>query len=272
MRRTTGVFLVNNMNRQNLLYRRKRFSTDRRGARARFSTKKKTTIFAGGLFLCLCFFSFCGKEKSGVEKTKEFPEYATIQGDKVSLRTDPLTTAAEIEFLSAGTRVKIKKRGARKVRISGYNHYWYMVRLKSGLEGWVYGARLSLGGSSVGPRGPEEKAISRDAFRKMVIGKWWEINDDGSTGYRKLYFWPDGSYKYGYGTGYMRKGKYDLLPASLVILLDKKSGVGERVAMKRIGRENRLFAEVRGRKYYFRLGETDPGGKEDGLEKNKKKN
>jgi len=218
-------------------------------------------ILAGYL---LSFFS-CGDDPPSVKKTEEVPKSALVLGNNISLRTSPLSTAAEIGSLRQGLRVKIKRRSKRRVRISGFNEYWYYVQLDDGLEGWVYGARLSVGEANA--KSDEEDLIK--GLKRSLIGKWWEIRPGGSTGYRKIYFWPDGKYKHGYSSGYMEEGKYEVLAHQKVILLHKGSSVGGRLRIHQVGRDLRLVAEYRGNTYTFRRGDKDPDSKEIGLERKK---
>ncbi len=214
--------------------------------------------------------SACGDSKpdENLKKKEELPKSATVTGDNTSLRISPLTTASEIDTLAFGTKVAIKRRGVKRVRIHGFNRYWYFVRLESGMEGWVYGARLSVEQTSEQAKQAATAII--EGLRTKVIGKWWEVRKDGSTGYRKLYFWKDGKYKYGYGTRYSLEGKYELLPHEKMIFLDK-GGLSDKVRIKQVGRDLRLEATYKGSTYSFRKGDSDPDSKEVGLDDKKKK-
>ena len=235
-----------------------------------------------GLSLILVSTGACGEE---TEKKPQdiIPESAIVEADNLAIRTDPLPTASEIDTLPLGTRLSIKKRSREKARISRYNDYWYKVKVEgglAGLEGWVYGARLSISQERIKASGgalpPETDSAAASlkvleeqatALKKALIGKWWEIRSDGSSGYRKLIFWPDGKYKYGYASRGLRGGTYTLDPIKKEVKFDKSSGVGDTITMKRVGRDYRLVAEHKGDVYTFRLGHLDPDHKDEGLEK-----
>ena len=188
--------------------------------------------------------------------TESSNTFAEITNDQASLRLDPTTVASEIAFLDLGLEVQVVGRTAEKVRISGHNEYWYRIRLPDGIEGWMYGASLSIGSS-----GKQQKAAAEDPekIRLNLVGKWWEVRKDGSTGYRRLYLWPDGVYKYAYGTeGPMQEGRYEILPAEKKLKLDPPSGMGDTVTMKRLGTELRLFAQTDDRTVSFRRAFLDP--------------
>ena len=223
----------------------------------------------GVLFACLLFAFSCGDSKPTAPPQEQLPDSAVIEGENISLRTDPLPTAAEIESMGHGQKVKIIRRSNTKVKISGFDEYWYFVRLETGIEGWVYGAKLSIGKKK--DQQEQEKLIK--GLRQLVVGKWWEIKSGGSTGYRKIYFWSDGKYKHGYGSGYMDEGKYEVLTHEKVIFLDKGSGMGNKLYIRQIGRDIRLVAEYKGDTFVFRKGDGDPDSKEVGLQDdpNKKK-
>lgn len=200
----------------------------------------------------------CGG-KSTEPNPDALPETAVATDDNVAVRTDPLSMASEVESLSAGARVKLLQRGPEKVRVGKYNEYWYLVQLESGLKGWVYGAKLSIGASAQVAASGEEMI---EEFRKQLVGKWWEVRSDGSTGFRKFAFWKDNKYKYGYGAEYFSEGQYDIIVGRKLVHLEKGSGVGEELVFKAIGRDLRLQAEYKGSVYTFRRGESDPDGPE----------
>ncbi len=209
--------------------------------------------------LSLALLSGCPSKEPEVKS--EFPASATVIGDNTSVRTDPLTMAPEVQTLSTGTKVKILGRSPEPMRIGKLNEHWYRIELESGLKGWVYGGKLSLGSGNASLTGVEQKLA--DDFEKQIVGKWWEIRPDGSTGYRKFVFWPDRKYKYGYGADYYGPGgTYELVLTRRLVHLEPTSGVGDNLTVKHVGTDVRLQAEHDGTVYTFRRGDSDPDGKE----------
>lgn len=210
-------------------------------------------IAAVVLFSVLVIFPGSGCDSAPTESSNTFAE---VTNHKASLRIDPTTVASEIVFLDRGLEVNVIGRSTEKARISGHNEFWYRVRLPDGIEGWVYGASLSIGSTGGVRRKPEQ---DKKELALSLVGKWWEVRTDGSTGYRRLYLWPDGVYKYAYGTdGPMLEGKYEILAEEQQLKLDPPSGMGDTVRLKRLGTELRLFAETDGKKVSLRRAFLDP--------------
>lgn len=107
------------------------------------------------------------------------------------LRTDPTTYGFEIGIVKKGESVKVLNRTDRKVRIGKSDDYWYFVKKENNLKGWVYGSALSRI-----PTGQTEEIIEGPdmvVVQANLPGIWWELNQDGSTGYRRIEFIPEGT-------------------------------------------------------------------------------
>lgn len=220
---------------------------------------RKHSAAAAALLGLALFLPHCGKEAPVVQDA--LPESAVVMGENVSVRTDPISMASEVQTLEAGTRVKILKKSPEPVKIGKFNSHWYYVELESGLKGWVYGAKLSIASGKTAAA-DVEKTLAED-LEKQIVGRWWEIRPDGSTGYRKYVFYPDRKFKYAYGADYYSEGDYEVVPTrSIVHLEGKGSGLGDNLTIKRVGSDLRLQIEHGGSLYTFRRGDADPDGKE----------
>lgn len=107
------------------------------------------------------------------------------------LRTDPTTYGFEIGIVKKGESVKVLNRTDRKVRIGKSDDYWYFVKKENNLKGWIYGSALSRI-----PTGQTEEIIEGPdmvVVQANLPGIWWELNQDGSTGYRRIEFTPAGT-------------------------------------------------------------------------------
>ncbi|MCR9142049.1 MAG: SH3 domain-containing protein [bacterium] len=220
--------------------------------RAALAVRLRPLLLTCGL-ACAIIFAGGACDSAPTESSNTFAE---VTNHKASLRIDPTTVASEIAFLDRGLEVQVIGRGIEKQRISGYNEFWYRIRLPDGIEGWIYGASLSIGSAGGKRRAPEQDAKE---LALSLVGKWWEVRTDGSTGYRRLYLWPDGVYKYAYGTeGPMREGKYTVQPEEMQLKLDPPSGMGDTVSLRRLGTELRMFAQTDGKKVSLRRAFLDP--------------
>ncbi len=91
------------------------------------------------------------KKMAGILKTEVFysqmmkkHKIAIIAADGVRLRKtmESGTSKNIIITLSAGDKVLYVKRSDQKETLDGYNDYWYMIRLRNGNEGWIFGKFL----------------------------------------------------------------------------------------------------------------------------------
>lgn len=193
---------------------------------------------------------------------------ATVRAKKVPLRVDPLPLAGEIEILSAGDKVELLRRSEKKFRAGTAEDYWYFARTSTGLEGWIYG-----GGLSVAVSGDSEEAgpqLTEKQIQENLTGKWWELLPDGSTGLKKIYFWPDGKYKHGEGFADMKEGSFEIRVADRVIELNDGSPAGNELQILFVGQEMRLSGNDNGKSTLFRRGELNPEAREVSDEKKDK--
>ena len=235
-----------------------------------FRHVRRASLAAALVLLSLFGASYCGSadlpdETEGVEAEAPMPEVAFVRVDKVSLRTDPVPTASEIEFMPAGARVKLLRRSTEKFRVGPLSDYWYNIRMESGLEGWVFGSNLILETDSSNPAESVKPVISMSEIGDKLAGKWFETDLTGASGFLKIYFWRDGTYRHGYGMGGMKKGQFELKPADNVIILEKGSGAGDVLKIQVIGRDVNLVGERDGYEVWFRRRFDDPDIYEAGI-------
>lgn len=223
------------------------------------------SIKIGLLAGILIFFSACqGKTDDGQKIIRK----AKVTSRVVSLRTNPVLLASEIQFLNRGDEVKIIGRSTKEVHISGMRDYWYRVQLDNDIEGWVFGPNLSIGkGKNIEESTEEANALIKEELERAIVGKWWEILTNGSTGYGRIYFWPDGVYKHGRGRGELvAQGKYTVDEKEKKIQLDKGSFMGTEISIKKIGSEYRLYGKNETRRIILRRAFLDPDAPEPGEE------
>lgn len=225
------------------------------------------------LFCSLCWlpvFSGCeggdGEQvATDADQEEAMPGVAFVRLNRTSLRTDPVPTASEIEFMPAGSQVRLLRRSTEKHKLGSLENYWYNVRMESGLEGWVFGSNLILETDSSNPAKSVRPVIALSEIGDKLAGKWFETDLTGASGYLKIYFWRDGTYRHGYGLGGMKKGQYELKPTDNVILLEKGSGAGPYLKVQVIGRDVNLVGEKDGYEIWFRRRFDDPDIYEAGI-------
>lgn len=103
----------------------------------------KRLIFSS-LFLSLFFFfttTALGQLGTGSSVSSEVKS-KIITGTAVRVRTDPSTSAKEVERLNVGTVVNSSARSTKKEKVGQKEDYWYKVATPQGQKGWVFGSFL----------------------------------------------------------------------------------------------------------------------------------
>lgn len=203
---------------------------------------------AGFLILCLTGIAGCAEKKTVYldADTRTGPRYAFVSGDEAILRTDPINIATEIDFPPAGQRLTVLERTARQDTIDDVSDFWYRVRQDSGIEGWIFGASLSFSQQEMAQNVKGRKQEILD----ILPGIWWEIEGDGSTGYRKIVFKND-YFFYSYGNRLENSGKYEVTD-DLKLKFSVKTSLGEELEVRKVGLEYRIFAKIDNFTYVFR--------------------
>jgi hypothetical protein len=76
---------------------------------------------------------------------------ATINDNRVRLRTEPNLTSQIVALLESGYQVKIKDKSEEPQTIDGESWYWYKVESDGYPDGWVYGKYLDIKEEAVIP-------------------------------------------------------------------------------------------------------------------------
>lgn len=69
---------------------------------------------------------------------------ATLNDNRIRLRTEPNLTSQTVTHLDFGYQVKIKDKSEEPQTIDGESWYWYKVESEGYPEGWVYGKYLEI--------------------------------------------------------------------------------------------------------------------------------
>jgi uncharacterized protein YgiM (DUF1202 family) len=265
---------------------------------SRFTENQKgTSALLTILLSLLTAISSCGGESGRAGLFEAGVLYC--KAETAILRTDPTTYGFEIDTIRKGESVKVLRRTDKKSRIGRTEDYWYFVEKENHLKGWVYGAALSLI-----PTGEAEEVV--DAPDLVVVqanlpGIWWEVNADGSTGYRRLEFIPagaeekkkekeakktgnslprseqeqavilaeNGKFQYFYGRTPGVILEYRIDPKTRRIILNQDSPVGQQFEIIDLGEEFRMTSAKGDKKFTFKKG-FETGDEENAEEKSER--
>ncbi len=209
---------------------------------------KAGSALAVVLIVSFSFLTACADKKTVYlnADTGSGPRYAYVSGDSAILRTDPIVIASEVDFPPTGQRLTVLERTAKQDNIDGASDFWYRVRQDSGIEGWIFGASLSFSQQEMAQNFQGKKK----EIEEVLPGIWWEIEGDGSTGYRKIVF-KNGYFFYSYGNRLESSGQYEISD-DLKLKLSAPTGMGQELEVRKVGLEYRIFSNVDNFSYVFR--------------------
>jgi hypothetical protein len=122
-----------------------------------------------------------------------------ILNSNTALRIDPYLFSGCIARLDKGVAVEIFERSSEKSLAEGASDYWYHVKLKQGVTGWLYGKNIKIVSASSREKLDEMVSEFREQetgeIQKEISGKWWSINRFGDFTTHCLELYPDGKYK-----------------------------------------------------------------------------
>lgn len=236
------------------------------------------------LFLLSPFFAItaCHEEGAPVGLFETGVLYSKVEA--AIMRTDPTIYGFEIDTIRKGESVRVLKRTDKKSRIGQTENYWYFVQKDNHLKGWVYGGALSRI-----PTGEAEGIVDGPdlvVVQANLPGIWWELNADGSTGYRRLEFVPagtekkekeeepekddlsvpgveennevvlaeNGKFQYFFGKNPGVILEYRIDPKTRRITLNQESPVGQQFEIIDLGEEFRITSAKGDKKFTFKKG------------------
>ncbi len=116
-----------------------------------------------------------------------------------SVRIDPFFFSARITLLKKGETVEIIDRSAEKSWIGKSRDYWYKIKIKNGITGWIFGTNIKI---LTTDNSVKIKKFVTDFFKgetenmmKELSGKWWSINRFGDFTRHGIEFNSKGLYK-----------------------------------------------------------------------------
>lgn len=247
-------------------------------------TGKRLTTPVAGIFLITVIFlhSGCSKETGVEEKVIANNRMGIILTAGTALRIDPLIFSARLELLKKGDTVKILEKSGKRSWVGKSHEYWYKVRLKNGIEGWLYGKNLRLISKTANE---DVNAYVEDFFKeesddmlKKITGKWWSVNRFGDFTYHGLEIFPDGRYKSYYKSANprIREGEIEIDFNNNRLLFDKGTTFGKEIDFLRRGhayifRKELKVGELRFKQISVKVEEEDEKDKKDTKKKPDKK-
>ncbi len=119
-------------------------------------------IFAK-LFLFIITFSVFVNCKGILLQTNTGKKWVIVK--KANLRTDPLTLASIVKIVEFNTPLEVLEKTSKFIHIGSHKDYWYKVRLRNGIIGWIYGASLD----NKPPKLKEETKANEDTKKSAQI-------------------------------------------------------------------------------------------------------
>ena len=211
-----------------------------------YLTRRCAAFLAAVCALACAFLASCGGGDKGDGAVRA---YGIVIVDNAALRVDPLIYSARISLLKKGDKLEIIDQSKGKSTIGKNRDYWYKVRQRRGLSGWIYGANLKL--FSLGTGYSMDSYIARlkekgaGELRKNLAGKWWSVDSRGDFTSHCIELFEDGKYKSYYKGGNEIEGEYDLNFKDDEIVFKGKTSFGS-TGITYVARGNLYYLELRG--------------------------
>ena len=95
--------------------------------------KRTPTIAIIFLSFFILSFNNCSNKKYNKENT------FTINSNNVNFRRDANLASQILGQLNSGDQVDVITKGDKKEKIGKWENYWYKIKTKKGIEGWIFG-------------------------------------------------------------------------------------------------------------------------------------
>jgi len=226
-----------------------------KGTQVTMDSRFKTLIT---LLMPLALFLSCGENGKNDTTPPPRDSAALVLTHNSSVRISPLYFSARITQLNKGDSVIIIDRSSAKTWIGKSSDYWYRIKIKNGMTGWIFGQNLRLLKS--GDEKDIEKYISKfwekesDELKKKLKGKWWSINRFGDFTYHGLELNEEGtylSYRKG-GEKHAIKGEYNFDLAKNEIIFLKGTTFKSNLKYSRRGLSYMLHETIKEKELRFK--------------------
>ena len=140
---------------------------------------KNTILFAVIISLSVIGCSRGGSKSSFGGNQKDI---GVITVDDASVRLEPFIYSSRVTVLSTGENVEVLDHSKEKSAVAGKIDFWYRVRLRNGITGWIYGQNLKVftegSNSSVESYAKELRQDEDKKALKELRGKWWSVSGE----------------------------------------------------------------------------------------------
>ena len=218
----------------------------------------------------LCAASSCSKNSApaSADATAGAKEIGVVTVSDAAVRIHPYIYTARVAVMSVGDFVEILDVSKEKAAVAGKLNYWYKVRLRSGITGWVYGTNLKVftegQDSSVESFAKELRAEESAKTMKDIKGKWWSVTDNESFTDNILSLQDDGKYISAVkGSESFIEGDYTVDTITSTITFSKGSTVGDKINYIIRGDMYILEAVTENKRTKFKKISSDPEFKKD---------
>jgi hypothetical protein len=202
-------------------------------------------------------------DKDGIGVQGNRKQIGVVTVDEVSVRLDPIVYSSRVAVLSTGENVEVVDRSREMGRVSGKSDYWYKIKLRNGLSGWVFGANMKIfeegSSSTVESFAKELRAEEDQKARKELRGKWWSVAGDETFTDHILSLREDGTYaSLRKGSTTPVDGTYELNTADGVITFSKGTSFGDKASFMIRGEIYLLETMVDGKEVKFKKLSSNP--------------
>jgi hypothetical protein len=185
--------------------------------------------------ISIIIIALSGCSQSSDQASKGKKQIALVIVQDAALRLDPLQTSARITVLGTGENAEVIDRSRAMASISGKHDYWYKVRLRSGISGWIWGQNVKIfaegENASVEKFARELRKEEEVKVRKELKGKWWSVSGEDTFTNHILVMRDDGTYSaLVKGSDKPVDGNYTLDTEKSLVVFDKGTAFGDNVS------------------------------------------
>jgi len=173
-------------------------------------------FFAVSVFLAsaIVLLSCGGDRPQQISVIKNKQMQAMVINDDSVMRIDPLLYSGRVGLLRKADIVEILDRSSMKYSVGNMREYWYKIKSRDGLSGWVYGSNLKIFDKK-GERNIKQYVSNfweqeSEKIKKIITGRWWSIDLRGDFTNHGLEIAEDGTYRSYYKGGRDIKGEYNI--------------------------------------------------------------
>jgi hypothetical protein len=99
-----------------------------------------------------------------------------------AVRVDPFYYSSRIAVLPMGENVEVIDRSREESKVAGTQDFWYKIRLRDGISGWIYGQNIKVfkegSDRSIESYAKKLRANEDEKVRKELSGKWWSVTGE----------------------------------------------------------------------------------------------